>query len=1069
MEPIMNQLLYGIFIQFFFVLWTDPFMIENADEAYPSSVGWRIQSTNPDEWKPDSTGGSWSVHDNQVTVFMISNSSISWTLTTEPIWVYRFSQLKFRFRAHGFTPDSTRPILLLNPGSIGPVTPNAVNPENPFARAGSCQINIPDHYYTDNQIHEITQFVYPPIKTEQIDQIMLTLQTGDQPGVFEIFDLSFHDSSLPDRAIIQTETLQPIQPNQDRHSIEPISIPGQSTFLHELGDWSADQAWAECEGIHFRVDAPIASTGFQERDEISISVNERCGGIYLLLGAFLAGTDAAFQFVPRTEIRVPERLIVTKEYDDGTTEQSFPYQLGVQDYVVSATQIGCYVIPVKSTKTLQRLTIRENLSYGQIFLIAASRTDDPVSLPEPWYPASLPDVNVSIPESAPRIIVEENRWIHIENQWYEINIDANRATIVSMKHKSIDRTIMTTPTPLFSIRAGGLVLSRDHIVFQSHRNHGRGIDLMYQLHTEPNPMIASVSIQPSSSSTCLFFLQIENTGYTPQSLRIRFPNLQGLQISDSVSDDTYLFPKQRAAWGNQPIRLEGIHSGDFPYQFMDLYSERMNAGLALHTRDTQLIEKRFRYDKSASESRMGIDYGVFGPIEIQTKQTFQSPPTVFEFHVGDWRQPFNRYRGWWVEQTREERPSRSNLNQVFVCRRDYPIGGTGYLYDPIQRHYTFSRLIQETTEAIGGIDMIDISGWAYSDERGRVGEYNRYELGGMESLKREIDHAARHGIPTGLYFEGYLVDPRSTIGSAKGKEWQLIDRAGQGKVWSGNEELFLCPFHPDWRQHFSQTIRQTVNDTQPAAVYIDQFGFANEDKVCYSITHGHRVGIYPVISEHAMLSDIRESLRSFGRPVSIYTEQVPNDITSQLVDAAFDYSLYGGRPYQSPAKLHLFRFAFPSFKVIQLFHPGIEPRATSEEDAKLCFFYGEALWLKGRLRSWYSDECRDFILKANEIFHRYIDLFSSDQVDPMIPTGIRGIYANRFRKDNQELVTLYNATLHTKSGILISIPSLEVQIQDIWGMDGFELVATDATSNVAGSLPPHGIGCIWIRHQSKAE
>jgi hypothetical protein len=77
------------------------------------------------------------------------------------------------------------------------------------------------------------------------------------------------------------------------------------------------------------------------------------------------------------------------------------------------------------------------------------------------------------------------------------------------------------------------------------------------------------------------------------------------------------------------------------------------------------------------------------------------------------------------------------------------------LYDVKRDRYTFNELIRDG-RAFGGIDSIDISGWAMSEKVGRVGDYP-IELGSVEDLWRNVSLGLKAGIPTGLYFEGYLL------------------------------------------------------------------------------------------------------------------------------------------------------------------------------------------------------------------------------------------------------------------------------------------------------------------------
>nr|HQH72132.1 DUF6259 domain-containing protein [bacterium] len=492
------------------------------------------------------------------------------------------------------------------------------------------------------------------------------------------------------------------------------------------------------------------------------------------------------------------------------------------------------------------------------------------------------------------------------------------------------------------------------------------------------------------------------------------------------------------------------------------YSPATQTGLAVHTRDTRLIPKRFRYEKTETESKMGVEYGFFQSLELRPQQAFETPLTILEFHRGDWRVPFQTYRDWCAAWYHPNPATRDILKNVFICRRDYPIGGTGYLFDPSTNRYTFPRLIEESRKSLGGIGMIDISGWAYSEQCGRVGEYERFELGGSDNLKRNIEEGHAGEVSTGLYLEGYLVDPRSEIGRAHGKEWSIINRKLEPMKWAGNEEMFFCPFVPAWQDLMAGTVARVAQTTGADAMYLDQYGIADTGKACFSAGHGHEIGAHPVLAEQGMIQRVRRALDEAGRPVALYTEQMPNDITSQYTDAAFDYSLWGPRDFASPAKLHLFRFAFPDFKVIQLFHPGIDPRAASEEDARIAFFHGEALWLKGRARSWYSEECRAFIQKANRIFHDYREAFTSRDVEPFLPTEMNGLFANRFSTEKEDLITLYNATWHTLRGALLKWPKAVKKVEDFWGMDEFKFHVSDPTTTIQGSVPPHGIGCLVI-------
>ena len=166
-----------------------------------------------------------------------------------------------------------------------------------------------------------------------------------------------------------------------------------------------------------------------------------------------------------------------------------------------------------------------------------------------------------------------------------------------------------------------------------------------------------------------------------------------------------------------------------------------------------------------------------------------------------------------------------------------------------------------------------------------------------------------------------------------------------------------------------------------------------------------------------------------------------------------------------PTKLNLFRYAFPEFKIIELFIPGIHPRAASEEDAKLAFFHGHATWLKGRAESWYSDSFREFVRQTRPIYERYSDLFSSSDCEPLIPTIVEGVHANRFGAESSaRIYTIYNSLFYSVDGSLLDIPLAPgEQVVNLLGKFDVELKGSrnEATVTV-GTLAPHGVGCFLV-------
>ena len=757
--------------------------------------------------------------------------------------------------------------------------------------------------------------------------------------------------------------------------------------------------------------------------------------------------------------------MITKQYDDGSIEKSFPYQISGKAYIVEST-MNVYMIPANPAKVLTSIQIEEKMSYCQIFLAGVTTllsATPCVSIVEPVYPKTFPLPEIELSEKPVAAVEKKTGLYQIENDLYCMELSTKPGVeLNSLFYKPSQKNILHGTAPIFILKGNTQSLYSNQCQIESLQQHGNQFDLILQSSNHKIPVQVALQIICDSSSQIRMNLGVQNIGDAKLPLQVSFPCLAGATLSKNLNDDFYFFPMRQVVWGNTPVTLKATHSGEFPLQFMDIYSETEQFGLALHTRETRLNPEEFRLVKGNTGSGMSIEYGFDNPIQLQPGQTFSAPESIIQIHKGDWQVPFESYKQWATKEFTPKTNARHVVKDVFICRRDYPLGGTGYLFDIPKNQYTVDNLIQECKEDLGGVDMLDISGWAYSEQCGRVGEYERFELAGAENLRTNIVKSHDHKIPVGLYLEGYLIDPRSTVGRQSAKEWQMLNADGTPRQWTGNQELFMCPYCKPWQEWMSNTLLHVANKTGADAFYLDQYGFADKAKSCFSTEHGHEKGSHPLAGEHQMIMSVRESLAKADHPVALYMEQVPNDITAQYVDAAFDYSMFGIKTRSNPTKMNLFRYAFPSFKIIELFHGGIDPKCISEEDVKICFFHGYGFWLKGRAKSWYSESCRDFIRKAYRIFHEHSDAFTSENIIPQIPTEQRGIYANRFCGEDEDIITIYNAANQSIDGSLLLIDEKVDSVSDLWGIPNFRYEKTSDGLHLSGFMEPDGIACFSL-------
>jgi len=531
------------------------------------------------------------------------------------------------------------------------------------------------------------------------------------------------------------------------------------------------------------------------------------------------------------------------------------------------------------------------------------------------------------------------------------------------------------------------------------------IKASYQMKPVPGDVVRADLGERREGPARTLTLTLKNTGEKPVEFTLLFPSLMIRPAADA-GDVYYLFPRQGAVLAREERTLEALYSGEFPLQFVDVFAPAANRGACVMVRDTTARWKRFRLRKSGAAVEVEVEYLV----RLAPGETFRPPDAQVTAHGGDWRQGFEVYRKWLATWYRPAGPRPAWLRSAFWARRDYPVGGSERLFDARANRYTFDALIRDG-ERFGGIDFIDISGWALSDKVGRVGDYP-IELGGAEDLRKNIALAAGAGIPTGLYFEGYLIDKNSNVGRRHGSDWQLIDQNGKGAWWQGGSpELFACPYAAGWQEYLSRRVAEVARETGAAAVYLDEFGFGR--KRCYSTAHGHPPGIETLPGELQMTSRVRRALDAAGRrDTMIYIEETPPDAAAPYFDAAFCYNIPFTRRALSPLKLNLWRFAFPDIRLWDMLTIGIEPRVLAAEDFRVSLWHGNGVWLKGHSESWYGEDVLAFLRRAREILKRHAGAFAGT-ADPLVESPHPAVFVNRFTGGGETVYTLFNASYGT--------------------------------------------------------
>lgn len=1049
------------------------------EDHFQSDSGWRCERWQVD--RPDHQPASNFGPQGGVFTVATPQRAMAWTRTTNPIWVANFPFLQMDYEIVGGPEDADYPVILLSDDSTGPVTPGAPNPENPLASGSQAGLGSPAP-----GPHQRTVDLRKHFHSDRIGRITLFVRSGKEPTSLIVRKLAFWASDPREAALFVPQTRQSpaLLPSDESAAAgpanrwQPVPLPARggisAHWLCRAFDtataWPANGSLTQ-DGVLFQLadeDQAAVATGVPEIESLEFAGRWRGRELALLLGTRVFGSDRPWfgraSAPPRGALTSPHDLVVVLEYKDGTSRSCFPWSARRQEWSLEKLP-QLYVVPLEPNRLLCRFSVVDRMNFGQAFVLAASinTSPQPVFATPATGTRRAPSKRQAKPRPAPTRWVKEQPLLTIENAWLHLIADVQAGfRLHALRIVPLDRTLVANEesAPLLEVLdEHGRVMPLTLRDLQASRtSSGATFDLAWSAGDPSGRREIHLRVEVEDDGGIILKPTARNETNSPWKLGLIYPQLRRCRVAPNPDDAYYLLGTRSTLLGREPIAVELPYGGEFPLQLMDVFARQAGGGLGLLVADRQLHPKVFRFRHDAD----GADLSVHFPrLEVPPEGQVTLPPAVLFAHLGDWQEAFERYRAW-AREGLAARP-RPSVAALFHCRRDYPLGGTGYLFDRQRKRYTPEALIDESRRSFGGMDMIDISGWAYNEAAGRVGDYLTNDLGGLDELRQAIERAHQQGVKVGLYFEGYLIDRRCGLAEDGLPGWQLVGGDGKPRWWDGKMEFFACPGVAAWRKQLARMIAEVAHRTAADAVYLDQFGFAGQDKACWSPEHGHPVPSNPLAEEARMLRAVREALDQRCANCAIYVEQVPCDAAMGLVDAGFDHGMASRVAGCHVTRLPLSRYVFGEIPVMEMISSGIRPTPVSVEDLHLCFFHGMGVWLKGRGDSWYSAEFRRTAQCSYRILRAHADAFRSPDCLPLVPTLQANLYANRFATEKKIILTLYNAAYNDVRGDLIQAPLPKGwQVFDLWRDCPAELRRDGNQVILRGVVQPHSAGAFLL-------
>ena len=790
----------------------------------------------------------------------------------------------------------------------------------------------------------------------------------------------------------------------------------------------------------------------------SISIDATATEVYLLMVSKLPYLPRRHGRKPRlmTAFSNPERLVFRVEYEGGPVDDLLPVCVGTQKHEVRAGP-EVYCLTGLRRQPINRIALRKRMENGTLLVAGVTLNQGEPATQEP-HVTGLPEPCAALTEHPGEgQITAIAGGFSLGNDLVQLDLKTTGGIAIrSIENRCLmGGELHLAPGPLFEIGADGVLLTSEQVVVGTPRmSKGEGkqtLTVPVDGRVKGVPIKGELTVTVGVGADILMRLDLKHVGDEVITPVVNFPLLSDLRI-DTVEDTWYLWCKKGGIINNGPTHQRQTYGGEYPLQVADIFNPAAG-GLALLTYDLENVYRFWDLNKDQD----GVDWRIeYWPREHQPGDRIETVPTALRAHTGDWRRALAIYKEWAQSWYRPQVPRQDWFRRVFYYQQTTAWGS---LRDRATGKWKMAELVKTYRDYFGRLDYLHIFDFGHSKVYGRVGDYNHYdELGGLKTMRAAIKQAQDLGVPIGLYIEGYLCDERGLWGRENVLKYDIRKKDGKPLLWPGTPtEHMMCPAARGWRDHLASAYKRVAAELKPNGMYIDQYGFINTWKTCWSREHGHPVSWPPIRGERDTTRAIRAQVPS---QIATLTEETPNDVSSQYQDGGLGYSVWQAAPDLMPHRVDLFRFAFPSFKVFQLtqYHAFTDGEW---ERLKFPFFNGEGYWLGGGTDRSYSEDAHQFLRKAFAILHEYGDAFCSDDVEPLVPTLCSTVYANRFSGKGRTVWTLFNAQFRTFRGDCLRVRHKPgVRYIDAFSGGTIEPRIKRRKAIVPVELGPRGVGCI---------
>jgi len=693
----------------------------------------------------------------------------------------------------------------------------------------------------------------------------------------------------------------------DMRSWRPLALPlalapaDAGSILAVEGWWAAERLTIQ--GVPFRVGhGAVAGTPRSEPGVIRVPLTGRARQLYLLLGVWLPHRPLP-GYSPEAAgfVEWPHRFVCEIRYRGGRIERQMPTAVA-SGRIGIGRGIGVYALACDPGRDLEALALLDGHRRGAVVLFAVTASTK-------GGPATPATRFVSAPALTPRARRSDTCAVDVSKPG-EVRVDSGATHLTLLVRRGLElgwiRSDYVPGLPtlawagsLFAVKVGDIEVrsgeaSVTNVAASSPTEAVVSMTLSPALPIDARLTVAA--LRPDEISLALEVIPAGELAAEPQ---IFMPVLAGAKATEDPAQTWVFYPCRGAVITNRLFAQSNPYGGMFPLQVMGLYAPT-GGGLYLRTEYTEPVDRRYEAEHDARGVLLSIRYPWWRGEKLNV---------VLGTNPGDWRDQLAAYNRWRETWFRPAAPRKEWFRRIFNFRQQFlhfAVPRPSGMFDPATKTFRLLEVLEQDKKAFGELDYLHIFDWGWSPQKGRCGDYAPWEyLGGAEKFRQAVETVKGAGIPVGLYIEGYLVSPESSI-FERAKAWQVIKANGEPLEFFA-PEINMCPWVREWQDYLSGVYARVAAETGAVGFYIDEYGFAHDGHACYAKDHGHPSPVHAAGGELEMTRKVRAAL---GPDRAIYTEETPCDVTMQYQDGSFTYAIVSANDGLSPS--HVNSPALPS-------------------------------------------------------------------------------------------------------------------------------------------------------------